>query len=67
MQLNNKVYDVLKWLTMLVLPTLATLYATLSPIWGWPLADEISQTITAVTAALGVLLGISTVEYNKTK
>lgn len=65
MKLNDKVYDILKWMVILVLPTLATLYATLSPIWGWPLADEITKTIAAVTTALGVLLGISTAEYRK--
>ncbi len=67
MKLNNKVYDVLKWIVMLVLPTLATLYSALSAVWGWPMAEEVTSTIAAVTAALGALLGISTVNYNKSK
>ncbi len=67
MKLNDKVYDILKWVVMLVLPTIATLYAALSAVWGWPMAEEVTATISAVTAALGALLGISTVNYNKAK
>lgn len=61
----NKAYDVLKWLTMIVLPALATAYVSLAPVWGWPYADEVVKTVTAVCALLGALLGISTAEYNK--
>lgn len=63
--MNNKVYDMLKWIAQIVLPALGTLYFTLSGIWGWPYGEEIVGTITAVDAALGVLLGISTVQYKK--
>lgn len=67
MKLNDKAYDVLKWVCLLGLPTVATLYATLAPLWGWPMADEVTTTINAVTVALGALIGISTLEYNKAK
>ena len=30
MKMSNKVYDVLKWLTVVVLPALATFYSLLS-------------------------------------
>lgn len=63
--MNNKVYDMLKWIAQIVLPAMGTLYFTLSGIWGWPYGEEIVGTITAVDAALGVLLGISTVQYKK--
>ncbi len=66
MKLNNKVYDVLKWICMVVLPAICTLYAALSAVWGWPLTSEVTTTISAVDAFLGVLLGISTAQYNKT-
>ena len=65
MKLSDKTYDILKWVVMLVLPTLGTLYATLSPVWGWPLCEEVCTTLTAITTALGVLLGISTAQYRK--
>lgn len=63
--MSNKTYDVLKWIAQLLLPALATLYFALAQIWGFPYGEEIVGTITAVDAFLGVILGISTVQYNK--
>lgn len=65
MKLNNKLYDVLKWVTVICLPALGTLYFALSGIWGFPYAEQVVGTISAVTTCLGILLGISTAEYNK--
>ena len=67
MKLNNKTYNVLKWVALIVLPALATLYAVLSATWGLPFGEQIPATITAVDTFLGALLGISTSQYNKTK
>lgn len=67
MQLNDKLYNVLKWVVMIALPAIATLYTALAAIWGWPMADAVSQTIAAITTFLGVLLGISTYSYNKSQ
>ena len=63
--MSNKVYDVLKWIAMYLLPALGTLYFALSGIWGLPYGEQIVGTITAVDTFLGVILGISTVQYNK--
>lgn len=63
--MSNKVYDVLKNITQLVLPGLGTLYFTIAGIWGLPYAEEIVGTITAVVTFLGVVLKISTINYNK--
>ena len=65
MILNNKLYDALKWVTMIVLPALATAYVGLASIWGWPYADEVAKTTAVVCTLLGALLGISTAQYNK--
>ena len=65
MKLNNKWYNTLKWIAMYLLPGLGTLYFALSSIWGLPYGEQIVGTITAVDAFLGMLLGISTVNYNK--
>ena len=67
MNLDNKVYDILKYIAIIGLPALATLYAAIAPIWGLPYADEIPATVTAVQTCLGALLMISTAEYNKSK
>ena len=65
MKLPDKVYNVLKWITCIVLPALGTLYFALSGFWGFPYAEQIVGTIAAVTTFLGVILGISTATYNK--
>lgn len=65
MKMDNKVYDVLKWITVICLPALGTLYFALSSIWGFPYAEQVVGTISAVTTCLGILLGISTAEYNR--
>ena len=67
MKLPDKLYDILKWITMIVLPALATAYVGLASIWGWPYADEVAKTTAVVCTLLGALLGISTAQYNKDK
>lgn len=63
--MSNKIYDILKWVALVVLPALATLYFALSGIWGFPYGEQIVGTITAIDTFLGALLGISTYNYNK--
>jgi hypothetical protein len=67
MKLPDKLYDILKWITMIVLPALATAYVGLAAVWGWPFADEVAKTVAVICTLLGALLGISTAEYNKGK
>ena len=67
MKLSNKVYDVLKWIAMYLLPALGTLYFALAGIWNFPYGEQVVGTITAVDTFLGVLLGISTARYQKDK
>ncbi len=61
---KNKTYDILKWIAIVILPALGTLYFALSQIWGLPYGEEIIGTIAAVDTFLGALLGISTNKYN---
>lgn len=63
--LSNKAYDILKWIALYFLPALGTLYFALAGIWHFPYGEEVVGTITAVDTFLGVLLGISTAQYNK--
>lgn len=65
MMLSNKAYDVLKWIAQFLLPALGTLYFALAGIWGFPYGEQIVGTITAIDTFLGVILGISTMNYNK--
>ena len=65
MILNNKVYDVLKFIAQIVLPAVATFYISIAGIWGLPYGEEVSGTIMAIDTLLGALLMISTTAYNK--
>lgn len=67
MTISNKVYDKLKWIAQILLPALGTLYFALASIWDFPYAEQIVGTITAIDTFLGVILGISTANYNKVK
>lgn len=62
----NKIFDILKWCSIVLLPSLSTFIIVLGKIWGWgDIAVMTAQSITAVACLLGALLGISTIQYNK--
>lgn len=63
--MSNKVYDFLKYIAQIVLPAIGTLYFALAGIWGFPYGEQIVGTITAIDTFLGLILGISTSNYNK--
>ena len=65
MKMSNKVYDVLKWIAMYLLPAIATLYFALAGIWNLPYGEQIVGTLTAIDTFLGVILGISNAQYKK--
>lgn len=66
MKLSNKTYDILKWVAQYLLPAIGTLYFALAGIWGFPYGEQVVGTVTAIDTFLGVILGISTAQYNKT-
>jgi len=61
--LNDQLYSVTKWTVQIVLPAMATLYATIGDLWGWPHLVEVPATFTAIAMFLGIVLGISTHGY----
>lgn len=66
--LDNKIYEILKWIALIALPALATLISVVLPLWN--VVDEgttnaIVGTITALATFLGALLGVSTMKYRK--
>lgn len=65
MKLPNPVYDVLKWIVIIVLPAIGAAYTGLSQIWTLPYSSQIPATITVICTFLGAVLCISTAEYNK--
>lgn len=62
-KLQNKSYDILKWVALVALPATSALYLTLAALWNLPNPTEVAGTIAAVDTFLGVLLGVSSVKY----
>lgn len=65
--MSNKVYDVLKWLSLIALDAVGLFYKTISEIWGMPLGNEVLATCTALSVFIGALIGITSAQYNKKK
>ena len=63
--MSNKVYDILKWVALVVLPAIGTLYFALAGIWHFPYGEQVVGTITAIDTFLGAILGISNIQYKK--
>ena len=63
MSMTNRTYDILKWVALVVLPALGTLYFALSSIWGLPYGEQVVGTIVALDTFLGALLKKSSDEY----
>lgn len=65
MRLNDKVYDVLKYVVLIVLPACASMWMAVASIWGFGYTEQVVGTITAVDTFLGAVICVSTAEYNK--
>lgn len=63
--LPDKIYNLLKWLCIIVLPALAKLIVGVFSIWNIPYGPQISDTITYVALFLGAVLCISQIGYDK--
>lgn len=67
MKLNDRLYDILKWLGLIFFPALAVLLATVLPVWGVDegLIKALVITTNAVGVFIGALIGVSQIGYNK--
>ena len=65
MKLNNKIYDVGKWIVLILLPALAVLINGLGELYGWMSTPTIVTTINLITVFLGSILQVSSNKYNK--
>lgn len=61
--LKNRVYDLLKTFTTLILPAIGALYFGLAAIWGLPAADQVVGTCAVIATFCGVLLRASGISY----
>lgn len=67
MNLNNKAYNIIKWIVLTVLPALGALVGVLGKAYGWEGTDLAVITLNAVTVFFGAITGFSAVAYNKEK
>ena len=62
--LPAKLYNFIKYLVLIVLPSFTTLYVLLATAWSWDDITKVSATLTGVTAFLGSLVGLSAKNFN---
>lgn len=60
----DRLYDILKWVAIIVMPALSTFIVGLGGIWSLPYAGQVAATVTAVGVLLGAFLGLSSVKYS---
>lgn len=61
--MSNKVYDVLKWITLVLLPALTTLVGVILNCFDIGCTDIVLTIMTAITTFMGTVLGISNINY----
>ena len=64
---NNKTYDTLAWIALILIPALVTLVCSVGETWGLPNYDKIGATIGAIGIFLGTLVKISSAKYKRTQ
>lgn len=65
MKLNDKVYNFLKWFTLIFMPALTTLVGVILNCFNVASTDIVLTIMTAITTFLGAILGISNNNYYK--
>lgn len=63
--MSDKTYNIMKWIVQYILPGLGVLYAIIAGAANLPYAEVVLAIVMAVDWFLGVILGISTNQYNK--
>lgn len=66
MKLDNRTYDILKKIALVIAPV-ATFIGAVMVIWNVPFAEQITATLAAIDSLIGALLGISTKNYRADK
>ncbi len=62
--ISDRLYDILKWVAIIVMPALSTFIVGIGGIWSLPYAGQVAATVTAVGVLLGAFLGLSSVKYS---
>lgn len=62
--MSDAMYTRLKFVALVLLPALSTLYFALGGIWGLPAVTQVIGTLAAIDTFLGVVLKVSTKRYD---
>ena len=54
MKLNNKLYDILKWVSLIALDAIGVAYEGLATVWNLPFGNEIMKTCTITSILIGL-------------
>ena len=68
LRLPDRLYDAMKWLVVIFIPALTSLYIGLCTVFNTPFfayPEQVAKVSAYVCTFLGVILGISTIEYRK--
>lgn len=61
--MSDGLYNKLKFLALVLLPALGTLYAALAALYVWGYTEQVLGTVLAVDTFLGIVLGISNSQH----
>lgn len=62
---NNKVYDVLKWCCIVVIPAMITFFGLMGDTLEWSFTQPVVIIASGFNTMLGTILGIGNIRYNK--
>lgn len=57
--MNNRVYDVLKWIALVALDAIGVAYEGLAEVWSLPYGTEIMRTCVILSVCIGTLIGVT--------
>ena len=63
--MKSSTYDALRFISLVVLPALATLYVGLGLLWGAPAVEQVVGTIALIDTILGIVIGKSSKNYKE--
>lgn len=62
---NNKIYDVLKWCCIVVIPAMITFFGLMGDTLEWSFTQPVVIIASGFNTMLGTILGIGNIRYNK--
>lgn len=61
--MTNRIYDILKWVSLVALDAVGLFYQTIADIWSLPYGDNVLNTCVALSVLIGTLIGVSGLKY----